>query len=229
MGFACAYNVSTASYTVGSIHIGSNGGNITSTDYDARSTTTYEQPGNMYGQTANYLLNIGWYEGTNFTIIFGPMNISMLYPTNGSTFGPSQCSFRGTPNITFTTGSSNRNVVCSLFLNGVFQNNQSKNLTLNGPTNLTFTGLVTAGNYSMTCWAYDSINSTTNATAWANLWAMTGCWAQSQLGVTTSSTIVTTTYFYQPLVIPYFDIKNILFLLLLGCAVIGIVHYVQRA
>ena len=192
------------------------------------STLTYQQPGNMNGTSTNYLLNIGWYEGPNFTIVFGPMNISMLYPTNGSTFGPAQCSFMGTPSITFTTGSSNRNVVCSLYLNGICQTNQSKNLTLNGPTNLTFTGLTTAGNYSMTCRAYDSINSTTDATAWASLWAMTGCWAQSQLGVTTSSTIVNTMYFYQPLVIPYFSINNILFLLLLGCAVIGIVHYVQK-
>ena len=224
MGFASAYVANSTSYSVGSVHLGSAGGIGNSTSYDMRSTLTYQQPGNMNGQSANYLLNIGWFEGPNFTIVFGPMNISMLYPVNNSFFGPNQCTFLGTPNITFSNGASSRRVDCSLFLNGVFQNNQSKNLTINGPTNLTFAGLLTAGNYSMSCAAFDTINSTTNATAWANLWGMTGCNVPA-LGITTTNTTKNTTFVYTGISTLGFNVNDILFLMLLGLAIFGVVNY----
>lgn len=61
LSIGCAFNVSTSSYTVESYHFGSAGNNETTSSYNSRSTTTYEQGSNPDGQTSSYTFNSGWF------------------------------------------------------------------------------------------------------------------------------------------------------------------------
>lgn len=57
-----AFNASSASYSIGSYHIGSAGNNASSPSFDSRFTLTYEQPGNRFMDTTNYIGNLGWFQ-----------------------------------------------------------------------------------------------------------------------------------------------------------------------
>lgn len=75
LGTLGAMNLSTASYSVDSFHWGSAGGNLTTSSYQARSTLTYQGPGNRFGTSGTYLENVGWFSdiiaqnGTNATYV----------------------------------------------------------------------------------------------------------------------------------------------------------------
>ena len=90
MGGAYAYNASSTSYSIGSFHMGSAGGIGNSTDYTSRFTTTYQQPSNKDGVSADYIVNVGWYE-TNVTYGGVTLTTYIYDPNDGETFGPGQC------------------------------------------------------------------------------------------------------------------------------------------
>jgi hypothetical protein len=56
-------DASSASYDVGSYHTGLAGENASSTNYDSRFTTTYQQPGDLNASSTDYVLNAGWFAG----------------------------------------------------------------------------------------------------------------------------------------------------------------------
>jgi hypothetical protein len=91
MGIASAYVGNSSSYTIGSMHQGLNGGEINSSSYTARSTMTYQQPGNSQLLTpSGFTANVGWYT-VNYTITITNVSSIILYPPNGGAYGPSQC------------------------------------------------------------------------------------------------------------------------------------------
>ena len=68
-----ALNISTPSYSVNSTHLGTSGTwNISSVNYIARDTITYQQAGTRNLQTISYIANSGWF---SFLIrLFSPVN-----------------------------------------------------------------------------------------------------------------------------------------------------------
>lgn len=154
------------------------------------------------------------------------VSLVLVYPTNNTYFGPANCKFLTTANVSFTNNSNNRTLVCSLYLNNVFQNNKSVGMTTNGLQNLTFTNLILAGVYNVSCFAYDSNATSTNASAYANLWGMTGCLTPAQ-NITTNTTM-NITYVYTPIVSPYVDVKTTLGVLLAGLGIFGAFYYIIR-
>jgi len=58
-----AFNVSTPSYSIGSVHMGLVGNNGSTSSYVFRGVLTYQQPGNDYVNYTSYLASLGFLEG----------------------------------------------------------------------------------------------------------------------------------------------------------------------
>ena len=59
---ASALTINTTSFNVDSTHLGSSGtGNISTFNYSARDTITYQQAGTKNVQTTSYIANSGWF------------------------------------------------------------------------------------------------------------------------------------------------------------------------
>ncbi len=57
--FTSAISINTSSYSVSSFHWGSSADNISTGNYSAKATTTYQQAGTSGGNTTNYMFNAG--------------------------------------------------------------------------------------------------------------------------------------------------------------------------
>jgi len=80
-----AINISTSSYSVNSTHLGTSGtGNISTTNYQARDTITYQQAGTRNIVTTSYTANSGWFSVATQTV--GSVNITNIFFSNESVF-----------------------------------------------------------------------------------------------------------------------------------------------
>ena len=77
-GMCFAYSAYSNNYTIGSYHQGM----IEANSSRFRSTTTYQQGGNPYGNSLNYLFNLGWLKKFLFTIPAPVINIQSPVYTN---------------------------------------------------------------------------------------------------------------------------------------------------
>ena len=77
-----AFDFSTASYDVGSFHMGVAGGESNTSSYEARSTLTYEQGGNKDGNTTSYSFNSGWFGVTEEEV--GNVSINSVRCSNNT-------------------------------------------------------------------------------------------------------------------------------------------------
>ncbi len=85
LSFASALNISTDSYSVNSTHLGLSGtGNISTTNYQARDTITYQQAGTRNVQTISYTANSGWFSVATQAV--GSVNITNIFFSNESVF-----------------------------------------------------------------------------------------------------------------------------------------------
>jgi hypothetical protein len=151
------------------------------------------------------------------------VDINVTYPTNATSFGPGQCSFLTQTTTLFTNQSTSNNTSCYLYLNGGFLQLAS-NFT-NAPNNsaFNFTGLTLAGNYSVSCVSSDSNTTAASASAYAYYSGMTSCAAKPATINTT--TTQNTTKVYTQVTIPYFNIREVMFLLLVGMSLYGMFHF----
>lgn len=191
---------------------------MNSTSYTARSTLDYNQPSGS-ATTASYTLNVGWFQ---VNIVNTSISLTITYPINGTNVFK-QCSFIVNSTATFGTGSTNRSVTFNLYKDGFFFDTKTFNLTTSGPVNTVFYGLTEIGNYNISGNISDSSGWATTD-VWEAFNQMITC-ANPTIGVTISNTTKNQTIDYVPLNIPNFDIKTIFFLMLVGLAIYGMVHY----
>ena len=82
---AFALTINTTSFNVDSIHLGTSGtGNISTTNYQARDTITYQQASTSNLQTTSYTANSGWFFIESTSV--GEVNITDIFFSNESVF-----------------------------------------------------------------------------------------------------------------------------------------------
>ena len=86
--FVSAWNITTSSYSVDSTHLGSSGSNISTSNYFARDTITYQQASDRNVVTAEYNANSGWFSVTAQEI--GNVSIVDVLFLNESVFNSSR-------------------------------------------------------------------------------------------------------------------------------------------
>ena len=84
-----AVNASSANFGMGSFHQGLAGMNGTSTNFEGRSTMTYQQPSNQNTTSFHFFANIGWFDVRMVapSAINELISIFITYPYTGSMLG----------------------------------------------------------------------------------------------------------------------------------------------
>jgi len=189
--FASAINISTASYSVNSIHLGTSGtGNISTSNYSARDTITYQQASTSNLQTTSYTANSGWFFVESTSV--GEVNITEIFFSNetvfnfSNVFNQSEITYNMTleyigANCTAIIGSV-ANVTFSLLNvedNTTYINTTGYTYRLNDSGNITDLYILNAsytirdsGNWTLnvSCFASSGGSADKDASLWEILW-----------------------------------------------------------
>lgn len=149
------------------------------------------------------------------------VNLVIVSPYNGSLI--SSCNFTALIFTGFQNGTTSRTATCNLSYNGQFITTQTKNVS-NGFSTYVFYNLTNNGNYSITCQAQDSFSVSQTVSVHTQYYDMTACYADFYKK--TSNT--TTTFLYSKFEIEYFNVSEVLGVMLLGLAMFGMVSYATR-
>jgi hypothetical protein len=187
-------------------------GNFTTGDYI--SCEQFSQAQNW--TTSNITVN-----STEIYISNQSVNLVIVSPYNGSLI--SSCNFTALIFTGFQNGTTSRTATCNLSYNGQFITTQTKNVS-NGFSTYVFYNLTNNGNYSITCQAQDSFSVSQTVSVHTQYYDMTACYADFYKK--TSNT--TTTFLYSKFEIEYFNVSEVLGVMLLGLAMFGMVSYATR-
>ncbi len=85
LSFTSALTINTTSYSINSTHSGTSGtGNISTANYQARDTITYQQAGTRNVQTSSYTANSGWFSVE--TSLVDSVNVTEIFFSNETVF-----------------------------------------------------------------------------------------------------------------------------------------------
>jgi len=166
--------------------------------------------------TSNYTINSSEVYISNQSV-----NLVIVSPTNASLIN--SCNFTALIFTGFQNGTTGRTATCNLSYDGQFITTQTKNVS-NGFSTFIFYNLTNNGNYSLTCQAQDSFSVSQVVSVHTQYYDMTACYADFYKK--TSNT--TTTFLYSKFEIEYFNVSEVLGVMLLGLAMFGMVSYATR-
>jgi hypothetical protein len=187
-------------------------GNFTTGDYV--SCEQFSQAQNW--TTSNYTINSSEVYISNQSV-----NLVIANPANETLI--SSCNFTALIFTGFQNGTTGRTATCNLSYDGQFITTQTKNVS-NGFSTFIFYNLTNNGNYSLTCQAQDSFSVSQVVSVHTQYYDMTACYADFYKK--TSNT--TTTFLYSKFEIEYFNVSEVLGVMLLGLAMFGMVSYATR-